>query len=142
MSHLNVYVVAAHSDSMFCIVFWPLLTAHLHRPVLTLPLPNCSTALTSCREAFANPQFRHSLQVKAIFRKGFSKTLAKDKPIVYKYSIINWNMFPSYGYIDEMPRALIYINIRQIFSDNYPRTFAKKAPFMDCLLNSHINDVV
>ena len=83
MSHLNVFVVATHSDSMFCIVFWPLLTAHLHRPVLTLPLPNCSTALTSCREAFANPQFRHSLQVKAIFRKGFSKTLAKDKPIAY-----------------------------------------------------------
>ena len=76
MSHLNVSVVAAHSDLMF--LHSILALAHLHWPVLTLPRPNCSTALTSCREALANPQFKPpSLQVKAVFRKGFSKTFAK-----------------------------------------------------------------
>ena len=43
MSHRNFSVVAAHSDSMF--LHSILVLAHLHRPVLTLPRPNCSTHL-------------------------------------------------------------------------------------------------
>ncbi len=80
MSHRNFSVVAAHSDSMFLHSISVL--AHLHRPVLTLPRPNCSTHLTSCKEALASPHFRPpSLQMKAVFRQGFGKTFAKDKPI-------------------------------------------------------------
>ena len=40
MSHRNFSVVAAHSNSMF--LHSVLVLAHLHRPVLTLPRPNCS----------------------------------------------------------------------------------------------------
>ena len=43
MSHRNFSVVAAHSDSMF--LHSILVLAHLHRLVLTLPRPNCSTHL-------------------------------------------------------------------------------------------------
>ena len=58
----------------FCIVFWSLLTFigqfwHFH----------AQTAVpTSCTEVLASPQFRPpSLQMKAVFRQGFSRTFAK-----------------------------------------------------------------
>ena len=58
----------------FCIVFWSLLTFigqfwHFH----------AQTAVpTSCTEVLASPQFRPpSLQMKAVFGQGFSKTFAK-----------------------------------------------------------------
>ena len=75
MSHRrNFSVVAAHSDSMF--LHSILALAHLHRPVLTLPRPNCSTHLL--QRSLSSPQFRPpSLQMKAVFHQGFSKAFAK-----------------------------------------------------------------
>ena len=95
MSHRNFSVVAAHSDSMF--LHSILVLAHLHRPVLTLPHPNCSTHLL--QRSLSKPTFRPpSLQAKVVFRQGFSKIFAKlSRKInlyIYVY-IVNWNIFHS-----------------------------------------------
>ena len=70
MSHRNFSVAAAHSDSIF--LHSILVLAHLHRPVAQTAVP------TSCTEVLASPQFRPpSLQMKGVFRQGFSKIFAK-----------------------------------------------------------------
>ena len=81
MSHRNFSVVAAQCCTFrfdaFCIVFWSLLTFigqfwHFH----------AQTAALLQRSLSKPTQFRPpSLQMKAVFRQGFGKTFAKDKPI-------------------------------------------------------------
>ena len=86
----------------FCIVFWSLLTFigqfwHFHAH---------TAVLTSRKEVLASPQFRPpSLQVKAVFRQGFSKTFAKLSRKINLYNKLEH--FQIHRYIHKMPSALI-----------------------------------